>query len=81
MLDDFFLIVNEMAPGTVRAETDRVVSAAQLRLVLWMARKVSQLSHTVRELTFVTVFTHPELFVWSAQLRLVPGSVDVGGHS
>lgn len=64
-------IVYEMAARAVRAKADRVEGAAQLGLVLRMARQVAQLAIAVRELAFITVLARAALLVRPAELRLV----------
>lgn len=71
-------VVDEVAARSVRTETACVESAAQVRLVLGVARQVAQLVRSVRELTLVAVLADAALLVRSAQLRLVAARVDVG---
>lgn len=66
-------VVDEMATGPVRAETDRVKRAAQLGLVFRMAGEVAQLAVPVSELTLVAIFAGAAFLEWPAQLCLVPG--------
>lgn len=64
-------IVDEVAAGAVRAKANRVEGAAQLGLVLRMARQVAQLAVAMRELTFIAVLTRAALLIRPAELRLV----------
>jgi len=73
-------VVDEVATRSVGAEAARVEGAAQVRLVLGVARQVAQLVRTVRELALVAVLADAALLVGSAQLRLVAARVDVGGR-
>lgn len=59
-------VVNEVAPGPVRAEADAVERAAQLRLVLRVALQIAQLLHAVRKLALVAVLALTCLLVRSA---------------
>lgn len=78
-LCDFVLVVNEVATGSIRAEADRVVGAAQLGFIFRMPGEAAEFTHAMRELALVAIFTHAELLEWAAQLRLVAGRVDCGG--
>jgi len=65
--------VDEVAARTVGAEADRVVGAAQVRLVLGVAVDVAQLGVSVRELALLAVLAAAVLLVGPAQLGLVAG--------
>lgn len=67
----FLEVVNEMATGPVRAETDRVEGAAQLGFVFRVAGKIAQFVVTVRELTFVAVFAGAALLERPAELGFI----------
>ncbi len=47
--------MHEVAPGPVGAEADRVVGAAEVRLVLGVAGDGAELAAAVRELALVAV--------------------------
>jgi len=70
-----FLVVDEVAARTVRAESDRVEGAAQFRLVLGMTHQTAQFVHSVSKLTFISVLARSVLFVRSTQFRLVAARV------
>lgn len=65
-----------MTPGPVRAETDRVVCAATLCLVLRVARQISQFVHAMGELTLIAIFAVTAFFKRPAQLGFVAGRID-----
>ena len=65
------LVVDEVAARPVRTEADRVERAAQLRLVLGVARQRAQLASAVRELALVAVLAVAALLERPTQLRLV----------
>jgi len=65
--------VDEVAARTIGAEADRVVGAAQVRLVLGVAVDVAQLGVSVRELALLAVLAAAVLLVGPAQLGLVAG--------
>lgn len=68
-------IVDEMAPRPVRAKSDRVESAAQLRLVLGVPDEGAELVESVGELALVPVLARPVLLKGPAQFRLIPTRV------
>lgn len=72
-----FGIVDKVAPGPVRAETDTVERTAQFGLVLWMTLEIAQFLHAVRELTLVAVLTLTRLLERSAQLGFVSRGIDL----
>lgn len=80
MLDDFILVVYEVASGSVRAETHGMVCATEFRLVLGMSGETSEFRDPVRELTLITVFAHAEFFVGPTEFGLVAGGIDGGGR-
>jgi len=71
-------VVDEVAARPVGAEAARVERAAQVGLVLGVARQVAQLVGAVRELALVAVLADAALLVGAAQLGLVAARVDVG---
>ena len=75
----FLVVVNEVAARAVGAQPDRVVGAAQLRLVLGVAHQCAQLVAAVRELALVAVLARAGLLEGPTQLRLVARRVDVRG--
>lgn len=72
-----FGIVDKVAPGPVRTETDAVERTAQFGLVLWMTLEIAQFLHAVRELTLVAVLTLTRLLERSAQLGFVSRGIDL----
>ena len=70
--------MNEVAAGSVGAESDGVVGATQVGLVLRVSVHRPQLGVSVRELALVSVLAGSVLLVRSAQLRLVAAWVDLG---
>ena len=67
--------MNEVAPRSVRAESNGVKRSAQLCLVFRMATKRAQFVYSVSELALVSVFTSPVFLKRSAKFRLVPAGV------
>lgn len=70
--------MNEVAAWSVGAESDRVVCATQVGLVLGVSVDGPQLRMSVGELALVAVLAGSVLLVRSAQLRLVAAWVDLG---
>lgn len=69
-------VVDEVAARAVGAEADGVEGAAQLGLVLGVARQAAQLVEAVRELALLAVFAGAALLEGPAQLGLVARRVD-----
>lgn len=65
----------KVAARPVRAETNRMKGAAQLRLVLGVSSERAQLASAVRELALVPVLAGAVFFEGAAELRLVARSV------
>lgn len=59
-------VVDEVAPGAVRTEADRVEGAARFRLVLGVSHQTAQFVLSVGELALVAVFAAAGLLVRSA---------------
>lgn len=68
----FFEVVDEVTPGSVRAEPDSMKRATEFRFVFGMTSKIAQFIVPVGELTFVSVLTGTGLLEWAAKLGLVP---------
>lgn len=64
-------VVDKVAARSVRAEADRVESAAQLGLVLGMTGEITQLVAAVRELTLIAVLARAALLERPTELGLV----------
>jgi hypothetical protein len=75
LLLELFQVVDEVAPGSVGAEADRVISPAQVGLVLWVPAHGAQLVVAVSKLTLFAVLAAAVLLVRATQLRLVTASV------
>lgn len=68
---DLVLVVDEMAPMSVRAESVRMEGSTELALVFRMPCHVSKFGDPVSELTASTVLADPVFFVRSTQLSFV----------
>lgn len=68
-------VVDEVAPGPVRTEADRMEGAAEFSLVFRVPLQIAQLAHAVRELALVAILAGARLLVRPTQLGLVAGSV------
>jgi hypothetical protein len=66
-----------MAAWTVGAESDGVVSTAEVGLVLGMSRDCSQFSDPVGKLTLLSVLAGAVLLERSTQLGLVAAGIDL----
>lgn len=64
-------VMHEVTTWPVRAEAHAVESTAQFGLVFRVALQITQLLHSVRELTLVTVLALSRLLVRSAELGFV----------
>lgn len=64
-------VVNKVATGPVRTETDRVKSTTEFGLVFRMTGEITEFAVTVSELTLVTVLTGTALLERTAEFRLV----------
>lgn len=69
-------VVDEMAARPIGAEANGVESAAQLRLVLWVAGQAAELVEAVSELALLAVLAGTALFERPTELRLVTCGVD-----
>lgn len=72
---EFVQRVDKMTAGSVGAETDAVVGAAHVRLVLGVAVHVAQFLDAVGELALLPVLADSVLLVGTAQLCLVSGDI------
>lgn len=70
--------MNEVTAWPIRAETNAMESAAQLRFILWVTRKTANLVRSMSKLAFVTIFTCAVLLVLTAQFSLVARGVGLG---
>lgn len=77
VVSGLFGIVDEVASGPIRAESNAVERTAQLGLVLWMALEIAQFLHAVRELALVAVLTLTRFLERSAQLGFVSRGIDL----
>lgn len=59
------------SPRSIRTKSDTVESSAQLRLVFWMTLQITQLMHTMSELTFITVFAFASFLEWTTEFCFV----------
>lgn len=66
-----FGIVDKVATGTIRTETDTVECATEFGFVFGMTLQVAQFLDAVSKLTFISVFTFASFLKWSAQFGLV----------
>lgn len=71
-------VVYEQAAAAVVAVASRVVAAAQLRLVLWVAEGNMELMQAVGKLAALGVLAETSSRVAGAKLRLVAGGADPG---
>jgi len=70
--------VNEVAAGSVGAESDGMVGPTQVGLVLGVSVDGSELRQSVSELALLAVLAGTVFLVRPAQLRLVAACVDLG---
>jgi len=75
----FVFVVDEMAPGSVGAESDCVECATQFCFVFGMASEGSEFIAAMSKLTLVAIFAVTIFFVWSAQFCLVSTGVHISG--
>lgn len=79
LLLEVLLVVHEVAPRAVGAESGCVVGAAPFALVLGVARDLSQLCVAVGELALFAVLAVAILAKGTAEFGLIPGGVDLLG--
>ena len=73
----FLVVVDEMAPGTVGTETDRVIGSAEFSFVLGVTIQRTQFVGSVSKLALVSVLAVTVLLERPAQFSLVAGRIDV----
>lgn len=77
----FLEVVDEVAAGSVGAESGRVVGSAQIRLVLGVPGDAAEFLVAVSELALFSVFACPVFLKRTAEFGLVSAGIDRLGAS
>jgi hypothetical protein len=71
------LVVNEVTPWSIGAETNGVISATEFGFVLGVAGQIAKFMHAMSKLTLVAVFAMSILLERPAQLSFITTRIDI----